>query len=393
MSTKKIFSFPVILFLIISAIVAASPKKNSIDELEAQVQELDNMFNVSARKYVSAYFELSDEYYKQKDFDKSYENAVKGLRLDSCNMSMQFRAAEYEITNKKYDLAYPRITFIIEKSEDKKTIASAKKLFKKIPESNIADLSHLTVHPKYDKTVLIVFYPGVEDVYKSAICQRIEQEYKVTVKEKEFSSEEDATNLRDNWNEYLSDTTNQLIKENSEEAVNNTLKAMNLTREDLNSKEGKEYFLMNLFYMSGYSEQEWLEIKKSIEDQFDANYLIDQIKEANTIEADCFGILAVTAKDIYSGSETNNFLFGLASKNIAVMSINRFVKYADSKSLAMKRTVMQAFSSMGHVIGIPRCSIPLCARAYPESLQEQDKKNDVLCPVCIKNINMIYEKN
>ena len=106
MSRKKIFSFPVILFLIISAIVAASPKKNSIDELEAQVQELDNMFNVSARKYVSAYFELSDEYYKQKDFDKSYENAVKGLRLDSCNMSMQFRAAEYEITNKIYNLLF-----------------------------------------------------------------------------------------------------------------------------------------------------------------------------------------------------------------------------------------------------------------------------------------------
>ena len=351
------------------------------------------MFNVSARKYVSAYFDLSEEYYKLKDFDKAYENAVKGLRLDSCNMEMQFRAAEYEISKKKFDLAYPRINFIIEKSEDGKTIASAKKLLKKIPSDSIAELSQLAVQPKFDKTVLVVFYPGVEDIYKTAICQRIEQEYKLTVKTKDLNFEENNKNLRNGWNEYLSDTTERLIQDNSGDVVDNTLRALNITREDLETKEGKEYFLMNIFFMSGYSEEDWQKIKAGCEDQFDANSLIEQIRASTQIDSNCFGVLAVTPRDIYSGSAKNNFLFGLASKNIAVMSINRFVKYADFKELAIKRIVMQAFSSMGHVIGIPRCSTPRCARAYPESLEEQDKKNDVLCPTCIKNINAIYEKN
>ena len=391
MDTKKLITLLGFLFLI-SGVIFAAPKNSSIEELEAKVAELDKMFNVSARKYVSTYFELSDEYYKQKDFDNSYENAVKGLRLDSGNMEMQFRAAEYEINKKKYDLAYPRITFIIEKSEDEKTVESAKKLLKKIPSDSIKEFSKLTVHPKYDKTVLVVFYPGVEEIYKSVICQRIEQEYKVTVKTKEMTAAENEKNLRDGWNKYLTETTESLISQNSGDVVDNTLRALNITRDDLKTKEGKEYFLMNVFFMSGYSEQDWENIKSASNDQYDANSLIAQIKTSTPIDSNCFGILAVTSKDIYSGSETNNFLFGLASKNIAVMSINRFVKFADTKSVAMKRIVMQAFSSMGHVIGIARCSTPLCARAYPNSLEEQDKKNDVLCPTCIKNINAIYEK-
>ena len=390
MKSKK-YVFLAVLFLFMSAYALAQPSNQStIEELEAQVAELDKTFNVAARKYVSAYFDLSDQYYKIKDYEKAYANAVKGLRLDSYNMPMQYRAAEYEIKIKDYDLAYSRLNYIIEKNEDKKTVKAARKLLKKIPQGKIAELENLVIQPMYEKSILLVFYPGVEDVYKSSIAQRIEQEYKLTVKTADFMEAEDTGNCRSTWDEYLVGAVQSVIVNGSEAVIKQVLKAWGLTESDLETPAGREAFLMNVFYMSGYSEEDWLAFKSNYEDQYDANALIKQVKKSYKIDSDCFGILAVTAKDIYSGSENNNFLFGLASNNIAVMSLNRFVKYTDDKSIAMKRSVMQAFASTGHVLGIPRCSTPQCARAYPDSLAEQDAKDDVLCQICIKNVNELY---
>ena len=386
----------ILLFLIslvgLFEVSAKASAKKSIKELEAQVQELNGMFNVDARKYVSVYFDLSEEYYKKKNYAKAYENAIKGLRLDSYNMEMQYRAAEYEVNNKNYNLAYPRLKYILEKSQDQKIVKDSEQLLQRIPEAEISKISGNTVIPNFNKSILIVFYPGVEDVYKKAIAQRIEQEYMLTVKTRDISYSESRNNVRDGWDDYLKDMTNRLIEDNSGEVVDNTLNALKLTREDLSSKEGREFFVHNVFLMSGYTEEDWKDIQLHCADQFDANALIAQTKENNKIEADCYGILAVTPKGIYSGSETNNFLFGLASKNIAVMSLDLFVNTTDDKAVAIKRTVMQAFSSAGHVIGIKRCSSPLCARAYPNSLEEQDQKEDKLCQTCINNINSVYSK-
>ena len=390
MKLKKSILFATLFLFVFAQIIAQQSNHTKIEELEAQVTELDKTFNVSARKYVSAYFDLSDEYYKIKDYEKAYINAVKGLRLDSSNMSMQYRAAECEIKNKEYDLAYPRLTYIIEKNDDKNTVKAAKKLLKKIPQDKISQLENLVVQPMFEKSILVVFYPEVEDVYKTAIAQRIEQEYKLTVKTADFSEAENTNNLRNTWKDFLKETIQDIIDQNSPEAINSALNAMNITKEDLDTIEGMEFFLENLFYGWGYSEEDWTNLKTQHEPQYDANALIIQIKNNNKITSNCFGILAVTSKDIYSGSDNNNFLFGLASGNIAVMSLNRFVKYTDDKAVAMKRTVMQAFASVGHVIGIPRCSTPLCARAYPDSLAEQDQKNDVLCQTCINNVNKVY---
>ncbi len=392
MLSKRKFIILFIFCVLTINIVAKSSSQSKIDKLEAEVKELDNSFNVSARKYVSAYFDLSDEYYKENNFDKAYENAIKGLRLDSYNLKMQLRAAEYEIQKQNYDLAYPRLIYILEKNEEEKIIESAENLLKRIPKSYVEKIENNTVQPMYKKTILLAFYPDVEDVYKKSITQRIEQEYKLTVETIDISFAENPKNLRDSWDDFLKETVNELIENNSEKALQNTLKSIKLTKKDLETKEGKEKFFLKVLNMSGYSKEYYESLKIQYEEQYDASVLISQIKNGITIKPECFGILAVTTKDIYSGEENNNFLFGLASKNVAVMSLNRFIKFTDDKSVAIKRTVMQAFSSVGHVIGIPRCSTPLCARAYPNSLLEQDEKHDVLCPTCIKNINSVYAK-
>ncbi|HOF12452.1 MAG TPA: hypothetical protein PK248_07045, partial [Treponemataceae bacterium] len=61
-------------------------------------------------------------------------------------------------------------------------------------------------------------------------------------------------------------------------------------------------------------------------------------------------------------------------------------------SLYIKRTVMQALSSAGFVIDIPRCTTANCSRAYPNSLEEQDRKEAYLCDECLENLQNRYEE-
>lgn len=370
--------------------VPPAASDEEVAALEAQVTELDNTFNVDARKYVSAYFDLANAYQSRGEKDKAYQTVTKGLRLDSLNMDMQLKAAEYEVEKGEYDLAIPRLKAVLAKSDNKKTVAQAQTLFDKIPQQYKDEAESLTVSPMYNKKLLLAFYPGVEDVYKKALAQRIENEFKVSVECLDLDVEESKKNSRDSYNEFLSETMENLIMGNSPEAVANTLAYLGIAFDDLEDKETREFFVKSIFLNSGYSQEDWDTIAAQYELQYDANELMIQVMSNCTLETDCLGVLGVTTKDIYSGSPNNNFLFGLSSESLAVMSLNRFAKGEKDKALVTKRAVMQAFSSAGYIIGIPRCSTPLCARAYPNSLAEQDEKNDALCHDCIHSLNEAY---
>lgn len=378
--------------LVFSACNSVPPAASDeeVAALEAQVTELDNTFNVDARKYVSAYFDLANAYQSRGEKDKAYQTVTKGLRLDSLNMDMQLKAAEYEVEKGEYDLAIPRLKAVLAKSDNKKTVAQAQTLFNKIPQQYIDEAESLTVSPMYNKKLLLAFYPGVEDVYKKALAQRIENEFKVSVECLDLAIDESTKNSRDSYNEFLSETMENLIMGNSPEAVANTLAYLGIAFDDLEDKETKEFFVKSIFLNSGYSQEDWDTLAAQYELQYDGNELMIQVMSNCTLDSDCLGVLGVTTKDIYSGSPNNNFLFGLSSETIAVMSLNRFAKGEKDRALITKRAVMQAFSSTGYIIGIPRCSTPLCARAYPNSLAEQDEKNDCLCPDCIRSLNEVY---
>ena len=378
--------------LVFSACNSVPPAASDeeVAALEAQVTELDNTFNVDARKYVSAYFDLANAYQSRGEKDKAYQTVTKGLRLDSLNMDMQLKAAEYEVEKGEYDLAIPRLKAVLAKSDNKKTVTQAQTLFNKIPQQYIDEAESLTVSPMYNKKLLLAFYPGVEEVYKKALAQRIENEFKLSVECLDLAIDESTKNSRDSYNEFLSETMENLIMGNSPEAVANTLAYLGIAFDDLEDKETKEFFVKSIFLNSGYSQEDWDTLAAQYELQYDANELMIQVMSNCTLETDCLGVLGVTTKDIYSGSPNNNFLFGLSSETVAVMSLNRFAKGEKDRALITKRAVMQAFSSTGYIIGIPRCSTPLCARAYPNSLAEQDEKNDCLCPDCIRSLNEVY---
>ena len=96
-----------------------------------------------------------------------------------------------------------------------------------------------------------------------------------------------------------------------------------------------------------------------------------------------YSVLVVSAYDITE--LPYNFVFGYTDENtkMGIISFARFgVDKPNSKEL-LKRTSIQAFSSVGFLLGMPRCSISGCARAYTHSLLEFKKKKMKLCDECL----------
>lgn len=99
-------------------------------------------------------------------------------------------------------------------------------------------------------------------------------------------------------------------------------------------------------------------------------------------------LLGVTRNDLFNGE--SRFVFGLGNseKRSAVFSYLRFTASvndaAPNSAKLLERARKQSLSSIGFALGIPRCSSPLCARAYPNSLDEFDAKGSDLCDACAR---------
>ncbi len=97
-------------------------------------------------------------------------------------------------------------------------------------------------------------------------------------------------------------------------------------------------------------------------------------------------VLGIANLDAFAGQ--GNFIFGTAETNghHAVVTYRRFTGEFNGETPSRKRLVdrllKQSLSSIGFMLGVPRCSTPTCARAYPHTLQEHDAKSTELCSAC-----------
>jgi predicted Zn-dependent protease len=121
--------------------------------------------------------------------------------------------------------------------------------------------------------------------------------------------------------------------------------------------------------------------------QWDASVILGAVQSA---VADRVGprllVLGVTPLDLHGG--TSNYLFGIAATGrfVGVASLHRFRAAFNNeppkRERLTERLLKQSLSTIGHMLGVPRCTTPECARAYPESLVEHDQKPSTLCPEC-----------
>jgi predicted Zn-dependent protease len=238
--------------------------------------------------------------------------------------------------------------------------------------------------------VYIATYPDLNHNVVELLSARISEEYGIETKIINIGRDESEIHIRDKQDEVYDEIINDVKLRNSNETINNFLRQIGLTKKALKTREGKRRFVFTLLDQSESGKNQWKEIEL-VQLQYNGNSLLKQLSEIfrnYSNDPKCLGILGITRKDIYENDY--NFLFGWAKKKSGVISYARFLFDNPTSEQFEKRTIMQALSSIGFVIGIPRCTNPICARAYPNSLEEQDRKEDKLCDECKTNLRNLY---
>ena len=171
------------------------------------------------------------------------------------------------------------------------------------------------------------------------------------------------------------------------------LRKTNIPRSKAENFKSKETLVKALCMQEPNGGELWNYIQATIRDQYDAEVLLKQIQQSFKKKLDLHGTIGlsgITADDIYF--DDYNYLFGSGEPRLGVISHARFYDNETSLDTAIKRTVMQAFSTTGFIIGIPRCTSPTCARAYAHSLAEHDRKEDQICRECRDNLRERYRE-
>ena len=372
----------------VSAQQDAMPKEElSISELEKIISDAEKQGNVGARSHIHQYWQLADLYLKNKDYKNAYNIIIKGLSLDSWNYKYQKIASEIELTNQEYEKAYYRLNFIVNNLSELGGIYNDS--LQQIKNINIdkAVLSPTNLPGYY---VYIATYPDLNSDVVDALSARVSEEYGIEVKTINVGLKESEENIRDRQLDVYDEIIDDVFLRYSKESIDGFLQQIGVSNDAMHTREGKRRFVYALLSQSGDGRSYWEEIEL-VKSQYSSEALLEQLSRRflnYTNDSRCLGILGVTSNDIYENDY--NFLFGWAQKGLGVISYARFLLGNPTDKQFEKRTVMQALSSMGFVIGIPRCTNPTCARAYPNSLDEQDRKNDKLCDECRENLRRLY---
>jgi predicted Zn-dependent protease len=358
-------------------------------ELEDNIRKAEIQGNVAARSIISQYWQLTDLYMNNKNYTRAYEIVIKGLQLDPWNYKYQKIAAGIEIMNKDYQKANSRLNFITNNLNELAAIyAESVELQRTIDVTNVNNEA-INLPGYY---VYIATFPGLNSDLVNLIAANISNTYGIEVKIINVGSDEYRDNIRDKQLDLYDIIVDDVKSKYSAGAVIKFLTEIGLAQNDLQTREGKRIFSYHLLNSTETGRQQWQLIEMT-QNQYSGDALLNQLKRtfANyNNDPHCLGILGITKQDIYENDY--NFLFGWAQKKWGVISYARFLlgDPAPTNEQFEKRTVIQSLSSVGFVIGIPRPTNPNCARAYPNSLAEMDRKSMELCDECKMNLRRLY---
>lgn len=381
-----------VIFLVLSCQSTMGISDQEFNALIAEAQDVDRLTNTSARKYVDVYFRLSEAFIERDRPEEALDAVKKGLRIDSTRYEYQYLAATLEFDLQEYQSAQRRLIRIEQGSTDEAILSQCRRLLVKLQGMNLDETIPL-IPPMYEYTIYLASLGPADEMFLQAVSSKISEEFNITVEILPGQLTAQERNLRSTRQSYYDSVVETYINDHGVEMFNR-LKNELLSRGYLDLKEDHNQQIVRFFYLQQDQGVEmWEQHFSHFENQYDAAELLSQLRTEypeRLNEENCLGILGVTSHDIYA--EEYNFLFGWRSGNVAVMSYNRFTDSETALSIEIKRTVMQALSSAGHLVGIPRCTEAHCARAYPHSLAEHDLKEDQLCQECRINLLARYEE-
>lgn len=121
--------------------------------------------------------------------------------------------------------------------------------------------------------------------------------------------------------------------------------------------------------------------------QYDAEVLLGEIAKNNSsVSKSLLGVIDV---DLYV--EGLNFVFGLADKGSAIISITRlrpeFYGEKRNEHLFKERILKESIHELGHTFGLHHCLDKRCVMHFSNSLEDTDIKSTDFCRSCSIIIN------
>jgi len=301
--------------------------------LEARVRRIDRLDSVNARSHVDSYFEVARVYLREGRTDDARESLLKGLKLDAWNFEGQISLARIEMDEGQLETAAERARFVTTHGPPG-WMPEARKILEHPTAAGLVDRTRAL--PQVEGAVLYLLgFEGISDTLLEFMKGQISREYSISV-------------------DILPDRA---------KATDQGARA----------------------HRAGVGSR-----------QIHCDNVLTQMRREYrglVSRKDVLGILGVSAEDMYA--DGLNFLFGATADRVGLMSTARFdlpdrrpgspegaVPGVDEVSVMQTRAVKQSFSSVGFLLGIDRCTMPGCARAYPHSLSELDRKGVSLCLIC-----------
>lgn len=295
---------------------------------------LSQVSSVQKRRAEKAYFRLARIYSEQGKLTEAIELYKNGIKADPWKVEEKMNLADLLESTQRYDEAHYWYSEVYEQSVGKDQTGlklRAKNKMKKLSKYVPKEISEVDLNtiPIRDRNIYILPIGDYDKELMKKVCEHLQNEFRIRMV---------------------------------------LLEGIPVPTE-AHSEERGQYMV------------------KILTDKL--KYIYNNIEDNKKI-----GLLAIFSRDITD--KDTNYLFAYSPRPVSVMSYYRFTaefnQEDENSETLLTRILSQAYSCMGHLLDMPRCTYPPCARIYVHSFEEFLNKKPILCKHCKKLLKQILLK-
>lgn len=389
------YFFAAILF--VCPLAAAEPNESEKQSLEKEVQSILKLPNVDQRKEVEKIFRLGDIYNQEKNSERAIYYYSRGLQVEAWNLAYQLKLAELYKQTGNIEQAREKAKLVYDYAEDEELVIKAKSLFSDLA----ADTPQQPASIPETISIGLVPIGTINRRLTDEVIMLVQDEIKVQVVICDQLAFEPGKVDRSAAERHINNIYNTIEEKTEPEQLRKIKSTLRISERSLQEYRGKKKLVLRMM-RDVLTESEYKEFRADLAQmenagQYNAGRLIEMLAKQSDLHPvdNVFGYVGIINKDIYENDY--NFLFGYNEGRHGVMSYYRFTaEFNDTqpdRSVLRARYYKQLVSSIFHLFGIPRCTSPLCVRAYPNNLEEHDKKTLEICSWCQEQLKAQVQKN
>ncbi len=369
---------------------SAEPEEPTLPDLQTRVDALiATQDTIMIRRNIADVFDLIDRLLAKDQQEDAMPYLSAALKHNAWALDYQMHYAELAAQRGEPAVAKQKAQLVLEHTEQDELYARAVSILDYAP---LPDLSPIE-HTEPDTTTLVLVPLGSVDrcvlnelVVDLAAALRIP----VIVRDAEV---EIPGSARDPVSRHLATVRTNILNGMKQDAqLASFLKQHSLSEGMLQKDEGVITACRHIAFESGGKDalaqfDAGLRELRQAPKQWDIEILMQSLKAAlRAFERPKVYFIGVANLDCFA--DQSNFIFGSAENSgpYGVITYRRFTseftRENPNRERLVDRTFKQVLSSFGFMLGLQRCSMPTCARAYPHSLEEHDAKSRDLCPDC-----------